>query len=233
MTPSQRLARVLDKVRKLRALATSSNVFEAAAAAGAAERLLHQHELSEAEVEGAGDEPRERAEPAGECLDSHGANVTRWRSTLAAYLADVHGCTTWIEPHWSHEAGNTSWKVRIAGRPSDIAIVHYLHTWLTAEILRLVVSEGRGHGRSWRNSYAWGAVAGIQRQMDRARAEMRAAATSSALAVIRGRLAEATSAAPHGLRTLRKPSPARDRNALEHGQRAGEVLHISATLDAD
>ncbi len=85
----------MEKVRKLRALATSSNIHEAAAAAALAEHLLHEHELEEADVPATnGEEPRERAELAGEYLDSHGANVTRWRSMLANYLARVHGCTT-------------------------------------------------------------------------------------------------------------------------------------------
>ncbi len=230
-TPAERLARVIDKVRKLRALATSSNVHEAATAAAAAERLLLEHELSEAEI-GAGDEPRERAELAGEYLDSHGANVTRWRSNLAHYLAHVHGCTAWIEPVWSEEAGNTSWKVRIAGRPSDVAIARYLHTWLTAEILRLVASEGKGRGRSWRNSYGWGAVLGIREQMARARAEVRAAATSTALAVVDARLAEAVALAPAKLRTMGTPAPVRHRDAVERGRRAGEALHLGAALDS-
>ena len=230
-TRAERLARVIEKVRKLRALATSTNVHEAAAAAATAERLLLEHELSEAEIAGAGDEPRERAEPAGEHLDAHGANVTRWRSFLAAYLARVHGCTTWLEPHWSKETRNTAWKVRIAGRPSDVAIVRYLHTWLTAEILRLVASEGQGRGRSWRNSYAWGAVEGIRGQMDRARAEVRAAATGSALAVVDARLAEAEAVEPEKLRTSRKPTPVRDLAAHARGRRAGEALHLGAALD--
>src|SRR2546421_209940 len=41
---------VIEKVRKLRALATSQNAHEAAAAAAAADKLIQEHRLSEAEL---------------------------------------------------------------------------------------------------------------------------------------------------------------------------------------
>ena len=229
---AERLARVIEKVRKLRALATSSNVHEAAAAAAHAERLLLEHELAEADIASDDGEPAERAELAGDYLDAHGANVTRWRSALASYLGRVHGCSTWLEPRWSDETGNTSWKHRIAGRPGDVQIVRYLHTWLTAEILRLVATQGKDRGRSWRNSFAWGAVEGIEAQMDRARADVRAGATGTALAIVDARLDKAKALEPEGLRYSRRPAPALDREALAQGRRAGEALHLGGSLTA-
>jgi hypothetical protein len=212
------LERVIDKVRKLRALSTSSNAFEAAAAAAAAERLLLAHELTEAEIARHAPPARDAC-AAAPPLDSFPAHVPRWRSHLAAYLARIHGCATWLDPTWDDAAGRATWALRVAGRPGDVAIVRDLYTWLAGDVARLVAAAGGT--RSARNAFAWGAVLGIHEHMDRVRAELRAAAPWDALVFLEERITEAAAAAPAGLRYAGKPTPVHDGEALERGRRAG------------
>lgn len=212
------LERAIDKVRKLRALATSPNAFEAAAAAAAAARIFLAHELTEAEIARHAP-PAHAASAAGPPLDSLPANVPRWRSHLAAYLARIHGCTTWLDPTWDDAAGRATWALRIAGRPGDVAIVRELYTWLAGDVARLVAAAGGT--RSARNAFAWGAVLGIHEHMDRARAELHAAAPPAALAALERRITDAAAAGPTGLRYAGKPTAVNDGEALERGRRAG------------
>ena len=50
MLPDQKRNKILDRVKKLLALSTSSNVNEAATAAAAAQKLMLEHRLTEADV---------------------------------------------------------------------------------------------------------------------------------------------------------------------------------------
>ena len=83
-------AAVLDRVRKLLALATSPNVHEAAAAAAAAQALVERHRLegrlaAHAAVTGSLTDGREAP------LD-RARRLRRWKVALATGLADANGC---------------------------------------------------------------------------------------------------------------------------------------------
>ena len=216
-----RLARVIDKVRKLRALSSSANLHEAAAAAAAAERLLLAHEIDEAEIaRGAhANGAHANAARAGASLDTLPANVPRWRSHLAAYLARVHGCATWLDPTWDAAAAKATWDLRIAGRPADIAVTRELYAWLSGDVARLAVASSPR--ATVRNAFAWGAVLGIHQEMERARAS----APPAALARVERRITDAAAMAPPGLRSARTPAPVRDGDAFERGRLAGSTLH--------
>ena len=216
-----RLARVIDKVRKLRALSASANLHEAAAAAAAAERLLLAHEIDEAQI--ARGAPANAAR-AGASLDTLPANVPRWRSHLAAYLARIHGCATWLDPTWDAARAKATWDLRIAGRPADVAVTRELYTWLADDVARLAVALSPR--AAVRNAFAWGAVLGIHQAIERARAELHAAAPPAALAHLEARSLEAAAMAPPGLRAARAPAPIRDGDAFERGRLAGSTtLH--------
>src|SRR4029079_8147154 len=82
---------LIAKIQKLRALASSANVHEAAAAAAAAERLIQEHNLSEAEVAtGAGDEdePVEASEIAGTMKQ-----LETWKGELFHFLLKAYQCS--------------------------------------------------------------------------------------------------------------------------------------------
>jgi hypothetical protein len=112
--------KIIARIKALRALATSSNVHEAAAAAAQATRLLLEHDLAEADVDAASGEPVEAPTIADEPLDNYGARVSGWKSTLAIFLTKAHGCAGWMRrPKDGPTAGE--WTQVIVGRRGDVA----------------------------------------------------------------------------------------------------------------
>jgi hypothetical protein len=174
---------VIDKVRKLLALSTSSNVNEAAAAAAAAERLIEEHNIAEADLEAQTEAPPDPATAHEEPLAVYGPRTVMWRACLGNGLALLHGCRTVRLTR--HERVISI----IFGRKADVDTVRYLFAWLDGEIKRLVDIHGEGMGRSWRDSYCFGAQQGAIEAMRGAQVTARRAATSSALAVIDDRKA--------------------------------------------
>lgn len=81
-----------------------------------------------------------------------GTRIQTWTGVLANGLSKIHGCAC--------VAGRTPNAVtyRVAGRPSDVAIVRYLFAWLTVEIARLAQRES---GRCAMNSFKVGAAQGV------------------------------------------------------------------------
>jgi hypothetical protein len=218
---------VIAKVKKLRALATSDNVHEAAAAAAAAERLLQQYRLSEAELEAEDDAPHETAALDAEPVDVFGRNLQHWRAALLTGMCKLHGCR-----NWSEYAGNGKRVFRIVGRPSDVATVRYLYAWLVSEIERLAQRHGKGQGRTWFNSYRRGAVNGVLAAMREANQEARAAVSSVALVKIDARKVEADQIVD-ALGMNRKKIGGRvrlDRDAYGRGERDGRAIHQGKSL---
>ncbi len=218
---------VIAKIKALRALATSSNVHEAAAAAAQAEALLQKHRLDEAALEGGG-EPTEAPQEAAEPLEWHKGHLAWWRVHLGSTLLRNHGCVDYVATRGSRRCHV------IIGRPSDVATVRYLYAWLTTEIGRLR-DRHPGMGRSWRNSFCLGAVDGISAAMKAAKAEARSGATSSALVAVdrRDRDSRDLLARLHPkLRATSGGAASRDDDAYGRGVTAGQNIHLGGALDA-
>jgi hypothetical protein len=215
--------KIIARIKALRALATSSNVHEAAAAAAQAARLLLEHDLAEADVQTS--EPVEAPTQDAVPLDVYGSKVARWRSALATFLIKQHGCYGWVR----HTADG-KWAQVIVGRRGDVETVRYMYAWLTTEITRIAQATGRGNGRSWFNSFYWGAVSGIREQMMKTTAEVRSHATGTALAVVDARLVASRALAPPGLRSFGKVAPLRDGDGYRRGQEAGRSMHVGKAI---
>lgn len=216
------------KIKALRALATSSNVHEAAAAAAQAEAMLQKYRLDEAALEGAS-APKESAREEAEPLDWHTQFVSWWRVALGSDILKNHGCVDYITTRGARRCHV------IVGRPSDVATVRYLYAWLTTEISRLCERYGKGKGRSWRNSFCVGAVAGIREAMTAAKSEARRTATSSALVAVDRRDADAKAVLVRNQPSLRRSAGgarASDRGAYGSGLQAGRNIHLGAALAA-
>lgn len=141
---------VLDRVRKLLALATSPNAHEAAAAAERAQRLIAQHRLEgwlhattdqRDPIEDARDEPLETAK-----------RLRKWKVVLASALAEANGCVAYT----LHRGAEAS--IVLIGRSSDRAAVRELWDWLVRRIEWLSATEGAGRPRDWHDAYRIGAV---------------------------------------------------------------------------
>lgn len=229
------------KVRKLLRLAENNpNPNEAANAAAQAQRLIDEHQLSQAMLEidsqqpvnGLDDEPvRDFTYDAP--LDAP-KKMDRWRVTLAGSLARANACRILI--YGSRAIG-------LVGRPSDADAVRHLYAFLTRELEQLTTEHGRRMGRTWRNNFRLGVVDTIQRKLaderEAFRHEARESAAGSSVALLRIDNALARVAARGTevdnwitenmqLGKGRAYSPSRyDANARLQGRRAGERISIN------
>lgn len=213
---------IIEKVRKLRALATSDNVNEAAAAAAAAERLIQEHALSEVQLVEEAERPVD-----GGSLMSFGSRTPRWMSGLLAGLAKQYRCACWIDARMGEKT------FRAVGTPSDLEILRYQSAYFTSEITRLAERQGKGKGKTWRNSFCLGAVTAVLEAMREANTQARAAATSSALVRVDQAAADALAFRDSLVPNLRAQSASRRRidfNAYTAGKKAGANLNQRTQL---
>lgn len=217
------LENVIEKIRKLRALSQSSNVNEAAAAASAAERLIQEHRIAEAEL--ANDSTPED-EILTEELDIMRTKIT-WQSHLRSHLVRYYGCATYN--HLKKYDGATITKFIIIGSADNIATVRYMYLWLTVEIEHLCSIAGL-RGKAQYNSFKLGAVSGISDAMKATNQAVRATASSNALVRIDHDLERAKAALPSGLRKGTDVKTSIDLNAYNKGVQAGKSIHTGKTL---
>lgn len=114
--PGQTIEQVIERVKKLQRLATSTNVHEAASAAAMAAELMLEYQISEASLS-ASDENRD--DSINEHYVNDGASKRRavWKGSVANAIAKSLGCAM----YWS---GN---HIVIVGRHSDSKAVEYLY----------------------------------------------------------------------------------------------------------
>jgi Protein of unknown function (DUF2786) len=202
---------VIDKVRKLRQLATSSNPHEAEAAARAAERLITEHKIAEAELEAEAPGAREPIIQDGLAMIVDG---DKWKSHMLFVLAKHYDVTNYYTT-----LRRKAKRVTLIGRASDIATVKYQYSYFVMEIERLTRVSGY-RGRSALNAFRVGASIGIQRAIgDSKKAVMQDASTSTAMVLV-GRYAEAEAERDRlhpDLRTNRVSLTATDRDAYGDG----------------
>lgn len=141
---------VLDRVRKLLALAGSPNVHEAAAAAARAQRLIAEHRL-EAWLDASTSETDPIEDARDEPLET-GRRLRKWKIALAVALADVNGCVA-----YTADRGPES-SIVLVGRARDRAAVRELWDWLAKRIEWLSATEGAGRPRDWHEAFRIGAV---------------------------------------------------------------------------
>ena len=217
-----KLKAVLDKIAKLRALAAKAGTqAEAETAAAQAAALIAKYQIDETQVEVA-DPSKAEAVAEGDHLWTDYGPKKGWLSLLASGLADLHGCAVVR----FRRLGTSVY--RIAGRPSDVAIVRYLFAWLRAEIERLAQSE---QGRAAKNAFRLGAAAGVIEAMGRARKQETAAVAATGAAIVLASRSETSMAffeaeaakAGQKIRTAAAPNFS-DTGALRRGVRAGEQL---------
>lgn len=216
---------VIDKVRKLRALSTSSNLNEAANAARTAERLIQEHCLAEAELEVI-EGSHEVAGEDGVPLTDWNQRRTVWQDSLLYHLSRAYSCVGILK----HEHGKFGYYA--TGRPSDIATMRYQFAFFVSELTRLSVlmapnDLSRGEGKTWYKSFYMGAVKAIGESLATAKKETRAQATSNALSIIDKHMDESKSAFMQKYPKTHKMSTAPtniDLDAWQKGHQAGSGL---------
>lgn len=186
---------LIEKIRKLRALATSDNVNEAAAAAAAAERLIAEHDLSEASFA----LPEDDATVTYETIFTWGKRITRWQEILLACLRQAYSCKAYLD-----QTGGNGIRYVAYGRPQDLETLSYQYAYLSSEILRLAGRECKGKGKAYSNAFKIGAADAIGKAILETNRQSRSQASSQALTVVDQRLARATEAMYRDHPNLRK-----------------------------
>jgi hypothetical protein len=210
---------VIDRIRKLMALAEkNSNVNEAATAAAMAQSLLFKHKLCQADIQ-ADDEPEDALGTADFDTPGH-----LWRKSL------VHG----ISRAFYCRAVTLSGKrktVRIVGKLSDTQSVIYLAQYLINEIETLAKGVA-GQGKAYVNAFKVGCVATIIARLDAQRKEqdrtVQETASESTALVLKND-AVAVSRYFHTLfpKTVKGRGPvARDGGGYEAGKQAGANVSL-------
>jgi len=121
--------KILDRVKKLLALSTSSNVNEAANAAAAAQKLMLEHRLPEADVS-----DTQEGQMFELSMGAAGFSM-RWKFVLVTAVARSFFCES-----IGLRVGKRR-KVRIVGRREDVEISARVFRYLHSEINRLAKTE--------------------------------------------------------------------------------------------
>lgn len=180
---------ILERVKRLLALAQSDNEHEASLALARAEELMAEHNIKEAELAEA---DRETASVDGVPLYS-GKRIPGWVCQLAITVSENAGCYMYSSRCYSMEHGTESHLI-ITGNPSDRDAARAMFAWIRSVIERLSVINCKGKGRAYASSWCLGAAIGVR---------------DTLLAAKRVREAEAPRMASAGLITLDKVKAAR------------------------
>jgi hypothetical protein len=181
------IASVIDKIKKLQALASNNaNCNESYAATKAAEKLIQEHRVSQAQLEASGTIKAESfvREPVW-----IGGKRSSWRERIVSELASGY-CAAW---YIMHPDGKVAYVV--CAKESDAKVLAYMFEYCTQEGERLSKQESKGQGVAFAKSFLEGYSIGLVEQLKKARLEEKAAkATADALMSAIGKDAPTTSA---------------------------------------
>jgi len=154
-------APIIDKIKKLLALANSCNEHEAALAAAHAQRLLAAHNLAMADINAA-----DRPEKADRVETDVARSLPKWIRHLSAAVSSAFDCQAIHHP--------STGKMTFIGVGADVQMAAYTFTYLDRTIRKLCAGYLKQHvgtmiaGRQrelLRHSYYLGAVSTITRQL--------------------------------------------------------------------
>ncbi len=167
---------LLDRVRKLLALAASPNAHEAASAAALAQTLIERHRLQAwlDAAEGNDADPDPIADARDAPLDT-GRRIRKWKVVLAGALAAANGCVAYTLDRGKDMA------IVLVGRGRDRAAVAELWSWLVTRIEWLSATHGAGRDRAWHEGFRIGCVSTIADRLAAVSAEVRSEFGEAAL----------------------------------------------------
>lgn len=148
---------IVEKIKKLLALASSSNEHEAALAAGHAQRLLSEHNLAMADIEAA-----HKPDTADTVETAAAKTLPKWLRHLSAGISAAFDCQAIHHP--------ASAKLTFIGIGADVQIAAYTFTYLERTVRKLCrtymeqhvcSTHANRHRELMRQSYYLGAVSTI------------------------------------------------------------------------
>lgn len=222
------LERIIEKIRKLQALAGSANVHEAALAATRVQEILFRYELDLDQVESSAESEYEGQHVF---LDARAV----WKGRLFSVVAEAHFCRAF-------GVVGVPRKVFIVGEDPDIQVAVAQYEFLRSEIERLGTFEHRAykdetpdwkqvHPRTWRNSFFHGAVETIGARLLERRDRFREMSASSMALVVR-KQSDLESAVRRlvGAASTRQAGTNGDWGAYVAGSRAAERIGIDPMI---
>ncbi len=243
-------AAVLDKIARLLRLAENAGatVHEAAAAAGAAAKLMAEHRLERGDLEGA---EAEAISDADAPLFVMGRRV-RWVCGLASGIARTQGCRSYVRVVDVYDPDRRDVRrrseLKLVGRKSDIESARYLFAYLHREIERLCSLARRRReierGRVATDSFRVGAAYEVLEKLRAARTEAERGfaeehgKTAATRAIVRVDERDAEVQRWMKERLELKSAPkfrggSGDAEAAEAGRRAGRAIEIRRGIDGE
>jgi hypothetical protein len=242
MTAIPDLNRIVDRVKKLLALSTSTNPHEAALAAAKAQEILFRHNLSMAMVEAELAEGK-ASSYVKDRFDSGG--WMDWRRRLLAAVARNNFCRG-VSYQGTRDVG-------IVGEPHNVLVVKHLYAFLVRELMRQAELEAAAQpgltaddARSWKRSFYQGAVRTIAHRLTEQRQRDVAADHRAMALVVRkdqeldeayrehfpGAQPQPEADEPAPEQPRRKPRKPRSTDGYRAGVRAGQRIPLNLPLDA-
>lgn len=218
---------VLEKVAKLLRLAQSSNAHEAANAAARAQEIMDRYRLDAASIQLDDDSS---AISMLEVSRIGKTQVTRWKWALASIVSGANNCAPWQH----RDPGGVM--LVFYGKQADANAALYLYMYLVREVERLANLANKGYGRSWLNSFRWGALKTIKERLDASRVETRRQALESgvsetSLAVLDRGSEDAIAYLEEQGKTYRKGAAIRlnDADGFSRGVQAGKTIALGGS----
>lgn len=216
-------APILDRVRKLLALASSPNVHEAASAAAMAQALIERHRL-QSWLDARDERSRDPIEDGLDAPLEVARKVRSWKRVLAASLADANGCIAYTRVHGDDEA------IIVAGRATDRQAVVELWGWLVKRIEWLSATHGAGRSRKWHDSFRVGAATVVGQRLATVSADVRGEQAPRDLVLVDPLIAERRQALDAYVTEHLRLGPGRNvrvqHDAWRRGQEAAEALPL-------
>lgn len=235
---------VIERIKKLLKLSTSSNEHEAALAAQRASELMRAHNIAEAQLrveepEARGPEPIVKDHTVD--IKGNAKRAAKWKGHLVSASAKLYNCHVWLN-HGEH---------KLFGRESDVQAAHYTAQYLIAEVDRIAKAAwaaspekalGAVSGRSWIPNFCLGAAVTVWQRCQEAakdrlqKAQAAAAAASAgpvtALAIVAKDELQVYGEYAQFSRRFRKVSSGGSRvtqaGAYDQGRAAGSSVNLSS-----
>jgi hypothetical protein len=219
-----RKTRIIDKIRKLLALANSGNEHEAALAASHAQRLLSEHNLAMADIE-----PDFNPQSADKVETAIPKTLPKWMRHLSAGICTAFDCQAIHHP--------ADGKMTFIGVGADVQIAAYTFSYLDKTVRKLCSNYMKKHaadnisnrGRElMRQSYYLGAVSTITGRLREQKVQT--PITPGALVPIKEGLIKKTMTEMGPTRTVRSRRSYINCDAYTKGQMDGGTVGIKKAV---
>ncbi len=217
---------IIEKIKKLLALANSSNEHEAALAAGHAQRLLSEHNLAMADIEAT-----HKPDKADKVETAVSKTLPKWMRHLSAGVSSAFDCQAIHHP--------ATGKMTFIGVGADVQIAAYTFTYLDRTVRKLCGTYMKGHVSStvanrhrelMRHSYYLGAVSTITTRLKEQK--LQTPVTTGALVLVKEGLIRQAMNEIGKVRTMHSRRSYINSDAYNRGQTDGGQVGINHGITA-